>query len=1053
MPPQRQLAAIMFTDIVGFTFLMGKDENLGLSILETNRTIHSRCIEAHSGHFVKEIGDGILSWFSSAVDAIQCALAIQQGVSDHDYKLRIGIHLGDVVLREGDVFGNTVNIANRVESLVNPGAVFVTEQVVESIRGIENIKFTFLGEKSLKNVEPSVRIFGLEHPQLSKPELKVFLEDSIDQDVQQYHLMEKLGVGGMGIIYKALDTKLQRFVALKFLSSQLNRDEAGRERFLQEARAAAALQHARICTIYEIDETEEGRFFIAMELIEGPTLKEYLAKEGPLDSEQAIDLAIQLAEGLQHAHQAGIVHRDIKPENIKITPEGEVKILDFGLALSGDLKMRGSGQFAGTVAYMSPEQAQGEPVDHRSDIWSFGVVLYEMLTGRLPFAGEHNHLMIHAILYDQPESLNVHSSLNTTGLADLIHSSLEKETAFRTQTAADLLATLLRLRRDLSLQQDQVATKPTVMARLLEPNPRRLWLLPLVLLIALGLGWGFGTLLRPASTPLPTLIAGDQLSISPFTVLGGLSTNPTWSPEGAHIVYVSNEAGSMDLWKKPTTGGKAERLTTLPGNEIEPAWSPDGRNIAFRGDGGIFIIPAIGGKAFQLTEFGHSPSWSPDSRQLAFAANGNIYTVETTGGQPETLIEGTSSNPRPVWTADGQRILFWNRTMGDIQVINTSGENAQSLGLTPTGYEIGSLSLNKTGTRLLFSRGPFGGNKDLFEVLIDSTTSELRSAVRNLTITTTDDTGASYGPDGHQIAYTAQTVERQLYAFPLDPKTGLINGDSLKLTRYGKMNYYPELSPDGHKMLWTSHRNGQGILYSKEFSSDEVEKVTDEWGAHVREISGRFNPVSEQVIFASTRGGTYQLWRLPSIGSVGFALTETKNLERDVHPSISPNGKFIVFYSNRSGNWDIWKLGLQNGNKPRKLTDWPGNELYPVWSPDSRSLAFAANREGNTDIWITSDEGEDARPFVSSPAEELWCTWSPDQRWFYFVSNRGGSYNIWRVPGAGGEAQAVTTFNDPAFGLSENSIFTKFAVGDDQLILSLESRKGDIYLLNIAEVE
>jgi TolB protein len=189
------------------------------------------------------------------------------------------------------------------------------------------------------------------------------------------------------------------------------------------------------------------------------------------------------------------------------------------------------------------------------------------------------------------------------------------------------------------------------------------------------------------------------------------------------------------------------------------------------------------------------------------------------------------------------------------------------------------------------------------------------------------------------------------------------------------------------------------------------------------------------------------LWRVPSIGSVGLQHTETQHPQRDVHPSLSPDGSSILFYSNRSGSWDIWQLDLNNATAPRQITDWPGNELYPTWSPDAQQLAFVSDKNGNADIWIQRLDGTDAQPMAVSPAEEVWCAWSRDQRWFFFVSNRDGNYNVWRMPATGGEAEPLTHFDDPAFGLPENSIYTKFAAGPTSLILSLESRKGDIYVL------
>ncbi|MCI0559585.1 MAG: serine/threonine protein kinase, partial [Nitrososphaera sp.] len=210
----------------------------------------------------------------------------------------------------------------------------------------------------------------------------------IGQTISHYKILEKLGGGGMGVVYKAQDLKLDRFVALKFLPPHLSADEDEKKRFIHEAKAASALDHPNICAIYEIDETEDGQMFIAMAYYEGETLKKKIER-GPLPIDQTIDLAIQIAQGLAKAHKHGITHRDIKPANVMITNEGVAKIVDFGLAkLAGQTKLTKSGMTVGTVAYMSPEQARGEEVDHRTDIWALGVVLYEMITGQLPFKGE-----------------------------------------------------------------------------------------------------------------------------------------------------------------------------------------------------------------------------------------------------------------------------------------------------------------------------------------------------------------------------------------------------------------------------------------------------------------------------------------------------------------------------------------------------------------------------------------------------------------------------------------------------------------------------------------
>ncbi|HEY5133745.1 MAG TPA: serine/threonine-protein kinase, partial [Candidatus Krumholzibacteriaceae bacterium] len=261
----------------------------------------------------------------------------------------------------------------------------------------------------------------------------------IGKTVSHYRILEKLGQGGMGVVYKAEDTKLKRTVALKFLPSELTRGADAKARFIQEAQAACALDHPDICTIYEIDETGDGQLFIAMALYEGETLKQKIER-GPLAIEEAVEIAMRVAQGLGRAHEAGIVHRDIKPGNIMITDRGDVKIVDFGLAkLAGQAKLTKTGSTLGTAAYMSPEQARGEEVDRRTDIWSLGVVLYEMLTGQLPFKGEHEAALLYAIVHEKPEALSSLRSDAPAPLSSLISKVLQKDRALRYQTAEELV--------------------------------------------------------------------------------------------------------------------------------------------------------------------------------------------------------------------------------------------------------------------------------------------------------------------------------------------------------------------------------------------------------------------------------------------------------------------------------------------------------------------------------------------------------------------------------------------------------------------------------------
>jgi len=281
----------------------------------------------------------------------------------------------------------------------------------------------------------------------------------IGEIISHYRILEKLGEGGMGVVYKAEDTKLDRTVALKFLPPELTRDIEAKERFVQEAKSAAALDHPNICTIYEINETEEGQTFMVMACYDGEPLDEKI-ESGPLKIDEAVDIASQITQGLSKAHEKEIVHRDIKPANILMTGDGVVKILDFGLAkLRGKTKLTKEGTTLGTVSYMSPEQAKGEGVDHRSDIWSLGVVLYEMITGQRPFRGDYDQAVMYSILNEQPEPPTGIRTGVPQELERMVHKCLQKEPGERYQTTSDLLADFRHFQRVSSTQTVPLQTE------------------------------------------------------------------------------------------------------------------------------------------------------------------------------------------------------------------------------------------------------------------------------------------------------------------------------------------------------------------------------------------------------------------------------------------------------------------------------------------------------------------------------------------------------------------------------------------------------------------
>ncbi|HEV2845174.1 MAG TPA: protein kinase, partial [Thermoanaerobaculia bacterium] len=429
-------------------------------------------------------------------------------------------------------------------------------------------------------------------------------EGLIGRTIGPYRVLEYLGGGGMGVVYVAEDTRLSRVVALKFLPPELTRDPGAKARFMLEARAASALDHPNLCTILELGETSDGRLYLAMPRYDGEILRRRIER-GPLPLEEALDVGEQIAHGLAKAHRNGIVHRDLKPANVIVTGDGVVKILDFGLAkLAGAAAVSRTGSSAGTPAYMAPEQARGENVDPRADLWSLGVVLYEMLAGRRPFRGEHEQVVVHALLNERPETLDRLRPDIPPELARLVERLLAKSPADRYPTLDEPLAILRKLRG-----QPLTGTLSHAL-----PRRWRVWLWAAALSLAAVAGWTLYLLLGRLDGPSGT--APVQASFQPLTDQEGREWFPTLSPDGNFFAYArTSPRGDLDIYLQRTGGGNPIALTAdSPVVDTHPAFSPDGQRIAFRSErngGGVFVMGATGESVPRVTHFGYNPAWSP----------------------------------------------------------------------------------------------------------------------------------------------------------------------------------------------------------------------------------------------------------------------------------------------------------------------------------------------------------------------------------------------------------------------------------------------------------
>ncbi|HJZ74559.1 MAG TPA: protein kinase, partial [Vicinamibacterales bacterium] len=648
--------------------------------------------------------------------------------------------------------------------------------------------------------------------------------DIIGHTFAHYRVVNRLGGGGMGVVFTAEDVRLNRPVALKFLPERFRRDQAALERFRREARAASSLNHPNICTVFDIGE-QDGRPFIVMERLEGQTLKHRIQGE-PLPLDDVLELGREILSVLEAAHAKGIVHRDIKPANIFITDRGQAKILDFGIAklvadvesvevmsastatAIGEHTLTQPGVALGTLSYMSPEQAHGKPVDARSDLFSFGAVLYEMATGKRAF----------------PRSLDWTRPPAPHGLDRelyrIVLKLLEADPQVRYQRASDVLSDLGRLE-----------------TRLRSVGSPRLWLIAGVAAVAAVLA---AVLLWPRARPTV-----QAVELTRVTSDSGLTAHPALSRDAKLLAYASDRAGGiMNIWVQQVAGGEPVRVTDGPTDDTEPSFSPDGTLIAFRSErdgGGIYTVPTLGGAARRIADQGRRPRFSPDGQSIAYWIGGHqqfarnqTYIVPSSGGEPRRLASTFFSADDPLWSPDGQHILFLGAeddkkpvaerydwwvvpVAGGVPVATGALAALRSKGVSPVWREpcdwmddsiVFAASTGQYATVL--STGLIN-QSSIWSVRLASNPWRIDGDPRQLTIASGAEAQPSVarGTDGTaRLALTTASTpaNTHIWALPVRVNEGKVTGEPERLTTSLFENQYASISADGGTLVFSSDR-------------------------------------------------------------------------------------------------------------------------------------------------------------------------------------------------------------------------------------------------------
>jgi len=827
----------------------------------------------------------------------------------------------------------------------------------------------------------------------------------IGKTLSHYKVIEKIGQGGMGVVYRAEDTNLSRDVAIKVLPEQFTKDPQRLARFEREAKLLASLNHPNIAAIYGFEEADDVRF-LAMELVPGETLAEKVAK-GPVPVEEALEICRQIAEGVEAAHEKGVIHRDLKPANVKVTPEGKVKILDFGLAKAFEAEtpvtdisqsptlteeMTRAGVILGTAAYMSPEQAKGEEVDKRADIFAFGCVLYELLTGKRTFDGKTITETLAKILEGEPDWKAVPESVPSR-IRELLEDCLEKAPDDRLRDIGNARIQIKRALKD--------PASPVDVASAVQPVQQR-WTLGVALVLgAVVAGLAVWLLIQPSSpeqqlekfliTPSPTAPMQrsfwNQLAIS---------------PEGRHIVYTGASQTQSQLYLRSLDDVVVTPISGTKGAQ-HPFFSPDGQSLAFFAAGELKKVPLAGGSAITLCDAsgnGTTGNWGSGGTIVFSAVSEtgptSLYQVSAAGGERESLAipnpdKGESGYSSPQILPGGKAILFMLSRGSDnpLQIAVLSLETGEQKILIEAGRQVRYLPTGHLVYELAGTGNLMAVAFDLAMLEITSDPVPVLQRVRQSTPGYVDYALSDEGT----LVYVADQVGVEHSLLWVDRE-----GRETLVTKERREYASSHISPDGTRAVFSIHQGGAPhSVWIYHFERDSFSRLTFEGS-----IAGAavWSPDSKWIVYQANPDGKRNIYRQSADRSgQPERLTTSDRLHMPV--SWSPDGRFVAFNEGGGSNFDVGILEMDGDNEPQYFLDSPANECCARFSPDGKWIAYVSDELGRDQVYVRPYPEPDVKFLISGEEGGGEPVWSPDGKELFYRS--------------GNRMMAVSVETEPAF--------------------------------------